>query len=157
MFSQPKVLTLCFLFFSACDDKEDFNVPGNSNPQNGNNDDNLNDIDCSTSWEQVNDVWIDPNLCVAWSSKSSEVNWEESVEYCNALSEGALENWSVPSLEDLEDMSLRNPPFTDLEGDLWTMDEDPNSGLIWTVNLNQPGMTILLGEDSTAYVRCISK
>jgi len=156
MFSQPKFCSLLILFICACGDKDGFNVPGGNN-QNNNDSDNPSDIECSTSWEQSNDVWIDPNLCVAWSSKSTAVTWSEAVEYCANLSEGSINSWTLPSLDDLEDMSLRNPPFTDLDGDLWSTDEDPNSGLVWTVNLSQPGMTILLGKDSTAYARCVSQ
>ena len=155
MYSQAKVVTLFILFLFSCGEKDEFNVPGN----NGSHDQNhsSNDIDCPISWEQSNGVWIDPNLCAAWSSKSDPLTWSEAASFCSSLTEGNIEYWSIPSLSDLEDMSIRNPPFEDKDGDLWSTEEDPNSGLIWTVNLAQPGMTILLESSSQAHVRCIAK
>ena len=87
--------------------------------------------------EALNDLFLDANKMALYSA------WER----------GLMSN---KALDDLEDMSLRLPPFEDKEGDLWSTDSDPNSGLIWTINLNQPGMSILLGPDSEAYVRCIA-
>jgi hypothetical protein len=156
VFSQSKIVTLVMLIFTACGDKEGFNVPGNNSNQNNTNPNPL-EQDCDDEWVLEDGVWVDPVLCIAWSSKSTTVNWQEASEYCGSNTEAGVTNWIVPSLEELEDMSLRLPPFDDLDGDLWSTDVDSNSGLVWTVNLAQPGMTILLEPGSSSFVRCVGQ
>jgi len=154
MSSQPKALTLLILFLVSCGDKDDFDVPSGNNQ---NNESDQQDHDCKTSWEQQNGLWIDPNLCAAWSSKSTLLNWEDALSYCLSLEEGSITNWQMPSFDDLQDMSLRNPPFEDLDGELWTTFEDTTSGTIKTINLSNAGSTWLIPKNNQAYVRCISK
>lgn len=167
-----KAFLLCFAtFFSLhCGDKDGFSVPTSTTEPS---DDSVSTgIDCQMSWTEENGLWIDPKLCVAWSSKSDWMTWfeavgsadipwanesfdESSTNYCADLQEGGLKNWRVPTLTELKDMSIRTPPFEDLADELWTSTMDQGSNLMWTINLEQPGMELLLAPDEMAAVRCV--
>lgn len=151
---QGYFLCLTTIFCATACKEEGFDVPQgtpDSNQNNGNIPTNCPDI-----WSNLGGVWLDPNLCVAWSSKSDKMTLEQSFDHCSGLSEGELAGWDVPSLEEINAMTTSYNPIDDTLGDLWTSTEDPMSGLYWTVNLDQPGMNVLLDPDDVAHVRCVT-
>ena len=155
---------LCNIVHFGCGDKDGFNVPSNSNTSN---DIDGNSDDCPSSWETIDGGWLDPKRCLAWSEVSNDLTWYEAIsttessndqsdtDYCAELNIDGYSNWRVPTVDELRDVSLRNHPFTNTSGDLWSSTKDPASSLVWTVNLDQPGMEVLLNPSDTALVRCV--
>jgi hypothetical protein len=144
--------SIVFLSFS-CKDKG-FDVPMGTPDSNTNQSSNANE--CPTMWSNLGGVWLDPNLCVAWSDKSDPMTLDDSEDFCAGLTEGELSGWRLPTLEELSSMSTAYNPMEDVLGDLWTSTEDTNSGLYWTINLDQPGMEVLLDPNDEANVRCLT-
>ena len=86
---------------------------------------------CPSSWEQDGELWIDPVKCMIWSPMFNDITWYEAVssqeaqnggcnqicdndpdiEYCKDLELQGITNWRVPSIERLEDIVMRTPPF----------------------------------------------
>jgi hypothetical protein len=126
-------------------------------------------VACDTSWSESNGVSVDPITCLGWSSRSTaQMTWHDAVsaaetsssdasetDYCADLSEGGRDDWRLPDVETLEDISRRSPPLEPLDGNLWSTSSDSVDELAWTVELSNPGLALLLGKDSEAYVRCI--
>ena len=158
----------------ACGEKP-IQVPGGTQNQNTNTE-NTEQVECAESWEQAEEgYWLDPTACVAWSPLSDTLNWfeavssseastggcdqicdlDEAVNYCADLSLGGL-SWRTPSIAELKDVTTRNPPFSNLDADLWSRDSDPLDELAWTANAEQPGMEISLDKTGLANVRCIA-
>ena len=130
-----------------------------------------------TEWTQVGEVWIDPLSCTAWGPKSNSMDWYEAVSPSEAIAGGCTSHcdddgeghcadvgsidglagpWALPSIETLEQLALRDAPFEDPGGDLWSRTSDTNMNqLAQTVDLNQPGMSVTLDKNSGAYVRCM--
>jgi hypothetical protein len=127
-------------------------------------------IACDTSWSEVNGIAVDPITCLGWSSQSgAEMTWHDAVsagettsedasatDYCADLSEGGRDDWQLPDVETLEDLSKRSPPLDPLDGHLWSASSDSVDDLAWTVELSNPGLALLLGKDDEVYVRCIA-
>ena len=167
---------ISILLFS-CQEKC-INVPGGTNSQTSEDDSSdPNSIDCPDQWSQNDDgMWYDPVACVAWSPLSPSQTWHESVSpteaseggcdqfcdleetlnYCASLELGGL-NWKTPTIDQLKDLTTRQPPFTDLDFDLWSKNSDPVDELAWTANIEQAGMEISLYKTSEAYVRCLAE
>ena len=135
--------------------------------------------DCSyTEWTQTGEVQVDPLSCIAWGPISETMDWYEAVSpteaiaggctshcdddgegYCEDMGEidGLAGAWALPSIADLEALALRDAPFEELSGDLWSRTSDENMNqLAWTADLSQPGMEIILDKGSGAKVRCIN-
>ena len=127
-------------------------------------------INCQSSWSEVDGVQIDPVTCLGWSARSAqEMTWHEaisadetahtdedpSLDYCAQLSEGGWDDWRLPDAATLESLSTRSPPFDELDGHLWSRDSDTVDTLAWTVELSNPGLSLLLEKTQPAYVRCI--
>jgi hypothetical protein len=144
------LLGISFLLLNACGEKDGFDVPMTTTT-----DTEESSEDCPSEWTEEDGFWLDPSLCVAWSERSSGVTWNDAKSYCSSLSAGDRNDWGLPTGAELNDLAIRNPPFSELEGDLWSSTID-STGLINTVNLEQPGMTILLDPDAVGFVRCIS-
>ena len=147
---------LCFIAvfsLTACKE-EGFDVPQGTPDSNQNN--GRVENNCPDTWSNLGGVWLDPNLCVAWSSKSNPMTLDEAMNYCANLTEGELNGWDVPNKAELSSMVNNYNPIDDTLGDLWTTTEDTTSGLYWTLNLEQPGMEVLLDPDGEAHVRCIT-
>ena len=143
---------LCFLgLLIGCLERK-INVPTGTQQPGTTPQDN-----CPDEWEErgENDTyWVDPIDCRAWSTLKSSVTWEEAQEHCENFSLANIA-WSIPSISVLEAMANRSTPFEQTDSDLWSNDIDSASGLIWTANLDQPGMSILLDRSSEAGVRCV--
>ena len=146
----------CSMLFLAisCKDKG-FDVPTGTPDSNPNQDSNT--LSCPQIWSNLAGVWLDPNLCVAWSDKSDLMTQEESEEYCAELTDGELSGWRLPTVDELSYLATNYNPIEDIFGDLWTSSEDPVSGLYWTINLDQPGMEVLLEPTDQANVRCMTQ
>ena len=117
---------------------------------------------------------MDPQ-CASWSPMSTAMNWfsavspgeatnggcdnycddEPNENYCEDLSLGGL-SWRLPTIAEIEDLAVRNPPFENPDGDLWSVTSDNMDQMAWTANIEQPGMSVLLQKDATANVRCIA-
>ena len=170
-----------FIFF-GCQEKA-INVPGGTNSQaqdNSTEDENTttnNEIECPERWEEdENGVWIDPVNCSAWSPLSPATNWHEvvsnneaeaggcdefcdaepDINYCAQLDIAGL-SWRTPSIDQLKDIVNRQPPFVEIDYDLWSRDSDPVDEMAWTANAYQPGMEVSIYKTSQAYVRCIAQ
>ena len=100
MYSQHKTITLFIVFIFACGENKGFDVPGTTNPNNSNNP--SNNSDCVDSWTEGQGHWEDPDICASWSEKSESFSLEEGIAYCEGLSAGNIENWSIPSFDDLD-------------------------------------------------------
>ena len=120
--------------------------------------------------------WIDPNACVAWSLASSPMTWHAAVSpsesnaggctencdqladdnYCTSLEVDDITHWRTPTIAELERLATSNPPFSDADADLWSIDSDAFDVMAWTANAAMPGMSVLLQKDSTIPVRCIA-
>ena len=111
-------------------------------------------FECPSEWVSEGNIWLDPGLCIAWSERSDTLNWDEAKEHCSGLSAGEFTGWRLPTSAELTDLSVRNHPLTLTEGDLWSSTLD-QIGLVETVNLEQPGMTILLDKSAEAYTYCV--
>jgi len=160
----------------SCQEKG-FNVPGGTNSQSTEDDSSSsNSVDCPERWEQSEEgIWYDPVACVAWSPLSPTVTWHETVsaeeardggcdqfcdldtdqDYCANLDLGGR-NWSTPTIDQLKDLTTRQPPFENVDYDLWSRDSDPVDELAWTANVEQAGMEISLYKTSEAHVRCVA-
>jgi hypothetical protein len=55
----------------------------------------------------------------------------------------------------LENLSTRGPPLEPLDGTLWRATPDTVDTLAWTVELSNPGLSLLLDKNAQAHVRCI--
>ena len=132
--------------------------------------DNNAAINCEMSWSEVNGIQVDPITCLGWSVRSAVVmTWHEAVsagetshtddsetDYCADLSEGGRDDWRLPDAATLENLSTRAPPLDELDGDLWSTTTDTAlDDLAWTVELSNPGLSLLLSKDSETYARCI--
>ena len=171
---QAALLVLCL---GACTGANAPYIPGQGRPHTG-QETGASAGDCAyAEWTQEGEVLVDPLTCKAWGPKTSSMDWYSAVSpteaiaggcsshcdddgegYCEDMGEidGLSGDWGLPSIEDLEELALRNAPFTDLSGDLWSLDSDSNMNqLAWTADLTQPGMEVTLGKDSGAYVRCM--
>ena len=171
-----KYLFPCIFALQACGEKS-LNVPGGSqNQSTTTTDTSTTQQDCAQEWTQASSgYWSDPIACVAWSSVSPELTWheavnpseasaggcdqtcdlEESINFCSELQEGDL-TWRTPTISELKDLTTRNPPFENIDADLWSRDSDPIDTLAWTANVAQAGMEISLDKQGLAYVRCIA-
>ena len=171
-----KKIYLFLLFSFGCQDKDGFNVPGGGNnsanePSNESN----NQRDCPEAWEQQGEVWLTPS-CAAWSPMVSGFTWHEAINLsqattggCNATCDEEPDfnycadlnldgySWRLPTITELENLAMDYPPFTDVEGDLWSISSDSMDQLAWTANVDQPGMSVLLDKSASANVRCIAK
>lgn len=146
---------LCFATFfalSACKE-EGFDVPMGTPDSNDNS---PNTSNCPGEWSNLGDIWLDPNLCGAWSAKSTAMTWLEAESFCADLTDTDISGWRLPTLDELSSMAMGHPPLDDTLGDLWTSSEDSATGLMWTANLEQPGMEILLDPSDLAHVRCFT-
>ena len=143
------LLGILLSLLNACGEKDSFSVPTTTT------DTDESSEDCVSQWTVCDGFWLDPDLCIAWSARSDSLNWDEANSYCTSLQTGDRDDWQLPTSEELNDLAIRNHPFSELEGDLWSSTTD-TTGLIETVNLEQAGMTILLDPSSSAFVRCIS-
>ena len=125
-------------------------------------------IACETSWSEVGGIQVDPISCLGWSSRSAEtMSWHDAVsaaetsadeserDYCAELSEGGRDDWRLPDVTTLEKLSTRSPPLEPLDGNLWSATSDTVDTLAWTVDLSNPGLSLLLGKEDEAHVRCI--
>lgn len=127
-------------------------------------------IDCQTSWSEVDGIQVDPVTCLGWSDRSPvEMTWHEAIsadetthtdedpdtDYCAQLTKGGRDDWRLPDAATLENLSTRSPPFDELDGHLWSRDTDTVESLAWTVELSNPGLSLLLEKTQTAYARCI--
>lgn len=170
----------------SCTDKDEISVPGGSSTiQQGNNENNDNSPNtCPDEWTLQNGTYIDPVNCLTWSPLEKEIDWYEAVNpeqateggctencdksdrnYCADLNFGNISSWRLPSIDELEDISMRSPPFEDpmneldtegLDADLWSYNSDAFDGLALTVNLAQAGFFIALEKDTLAAVRCVA-
>lgn len=167
---------ISILLFS-CEEKG-LNVPGGSNTQSSLEEgSSSNSFECPEQWAQdVEGAFYDPVACVAWSSISSELTWHETVnsaeasdggcdqfcdldevsDYCANLEQSGLQ-WRTPTIDQLKDLTTRQPPFEDTDYDLWSRTSDPVDELAWTANIEQAGMEISLYKTSKAHVRCIAE
>lgn len=131
-----------------------------------------------SGWQQVGDLFVDPETCLAWTLPSAPMTWHEAVspsdaddggcgstcdeaaspDHCADLApiEG-IDGWRLPALTTLSDLAVRGPPFDDLAGDLWSRTtHDAMDALAWTVDLAQPGQELGLDKSSSALVRCVA-
>lgn len=150
---------LCFATFftifsvqTACKE-EGFDVPMGTPDSNPNNEPVSR---CPEEWSEVGGVWLDPNLCGAWTGKAEVMTWYMAEEFCADFDGSDLNGWRLPTIDELGTMSTHSHPFEDLIGDLWSGSEDTTSGLMWTTNLEQPGMEVLLDPSDLANVRCFT-
>jgi hypothetical protein len=115
--------------------------------------------------------------CLAWSPPVADLDWYESVNpaqaqeggctencdknedvnHCADLNLGGIDSWKLPSIDQLEDLSLRTPPMDDLDIDIWSYNSDTFDGMALTVNLFQAGMFLALEKDTLAGARCITE
>ena len=163
---------ISILLFS-CQEKG-INVPGQSTEGDGSS---SNSIECPGEWSTDEDgIWYDPATCVAWSPLSPAITWHETVsaseardggcdqfcdqdteqDYCANLDLGRL-SWKTPSIDQLKDLTTRQPPFENTDYDLWSKSSDPVDELAWTANIEQSGMEISFYKTSEAYARCIAE
>lgn len=167
---------ISILLFS-CQEKG-INVPGGTNSQSPEDDhSSSNSMECPDGWTNNEEgIWYDPVACVAWSSLSPAVTWHEAVssseaqdggcdqfcdldtekDYCADLDLGMMD-WKTPTIDQLKDLTTRQPPFENVDFDLWSRSSDPVDELAWTANIEQAGMEISLYKTSEAYVRCIAE
>ena len=137
---------------SGCKE-EGFDVPMATPDSNPNNQPASR---CPEIWSDLGGVWLDPNLCGAWSDKAEAMTWYAAEDFCGSLEGTELNGWRLPTIDELGMMSTSNHPFEDLLGDLWTSSEDSATGLMWTTSLEQPGMEVLLEPTDRAHVRCFT-
>ena len=127
-------------------------------------------IECEVDWIDVNGIVVEPIVCLGWSPRSADpMTWHEAIsanetthsdddatDYCASLSFGGRDDWRLPDAGTLEYLSTHAPPLDEPDGDLWSSSTDTvATDLAWTIDLSNPGISILLGKDSDAYVRCI--
>lgn len=130
---------------------------------------------CPASWEQRGDIWIDPITCKAWSPMYTEKTWYESVSseeaedggcvqicdndpeinFCSDLELEGISNWRTPSIEELEDIVMRTPPFVEA-GYIWSATSDNMDEMAWTVDLSDAGMSIASMKSNPENLRCIA-
>lgn len=168
---------MIWILLQACQEKP-ITVPGGSNTQSSSGDTvGSNSIDCPEQWIQDDlGFWYDPVACVVWSPLSPELTWHEAVsaseasdggcdqfcdiepeyDYCADLDLANL-YWKTPSIDQLKDLTIRQPPFNDIDYDLWSRTSDPVDQLAWTANAEQAGMEISLYKTSGARVRCVAE
>jgi hypothetical protein len=172
-----RISILTLLFYTACTEKDDINVPGGSQNNSTNNNNNTVEVtfDCPSEWTEGNGYWVDPVTCTAWSSMTQELDWYQATNpsqaqdggcnehcdnndqnHCADMSLDGMDSWRLPSIDELEELSLRAPPIPDTEGDLWSFNSDSFDGMAWTANLGQEGMFFLLEKDTLAAVRCVT-
>ncbi|MGC6509072.1 MAG: DUF1566 domain-containing protein [Myxococcota bacterium] len=170
----------------SCTDKDEITVPGGSGSpvQENQNDNGSNAFNCSDGWTEQNGYFIDPVTCLAWSPLKRDLDWYESVNpnqaasggcseycddndinYCADLTFGSISTWRLPSIDELEELSMRSPPFENhtteqssegLDADLWSYNSDTFDDMAWTVNFAQAGMFFTLEKDTIAAVRCVT-
>ena len=161
----------------SCNGKDEISVPGGTStlPSGNNNNDNSGSFNCPSEWTAQDGYDIDPVTCLAWSPLEADIDWYEAVnpnqansggcsEYCDNndinhcadLELGGISSWRLPSIDELEDLSLRSPPLENLDADLWSFNSDTFDGMAWTVNLAQAGMFFTLEKDSLAAARCVA-
>ena len=74
-------------------------------------------------------LWKDPNSNLTWSSLKTYKNdgttygltWDETVSYCNNLSEGGSSNWRLPNIDELRTL-IQNCPATETGGECGVTD-----------------------------------
>ena len=137
---------------SGCKEKG-FDVPMSTPDSNPNNQPISR---CPEIWSDLGGVWLDPDLCGAWSDKAETMTWYAAQDFCASLEGTELSGWRLPTIDELGSMSRGYNPFEDLIGDLWSSSEDSGTGLVWTTNLEQPGMEVLLEPTDRANVRCFT-
>ena len=131
--------------------------------------------DCPSSWEQNGEVWIDPVACKVWSPMYEDITWfeaisseeattggcdqicdnDESINTCSDLELEGITNWRVPTIEELEDIVMRTPPFA-TEGYLWSNTSDTMDDMAWSVDLSSAGMSVAAFKSNPQGVRCIA-
>ena len=137
---------------SGCKE-EGFDVPMGTPESNSNN---QPESRCPEIWSELGGVWLDPDLCGAWSDKAEAMTWYAAEEFCASLEGTELSGWRLPTLDELSSMSGSNHPFEDLLGALWTSSEDSATGLVWTTSLEESGMKVGLEPTDRANVRCFT-
>ena len=133
--------------------EEGFDVPMATPDSNPNN---APASRCPEEWSEVRGIWLDPDLCGAWTDKSETMTWMMAEDFCASFESPELTGWRLPTIDELGEMSRGDHPFEDISGDLWTSSADSGSGLVWTANLEQPGMEVLLDPSDRASVRCFT-
>ena len=158
---------LLMMAFGAGCGGEDLNLPHSDDGTSGT---------CEDYWHDLDGGLVSPDSCMIWSEKSDKkMDWHAAVSPaeaddgdCGTDCDNSNENhcveldpvdgfgqWFLPTLAQLEDLSVTSPPFDDLDGDLWSRDSDENhTQLAWTAQLDQPGMTVTMGKTSALWVRC---
>jgi len=171
---------ICFGLFllTSCGGKEGFGVPGEGDnpPAEPGSEQNTDLIDCPASWTEMDNHWLDPDACVAWSSASSPMTWHAAVSpeesqaggcsencdqlqsdnYCAGLEIDGITHWRTPTITELENMTTSNPPFSNSDPDLWSLNSDAFDVMAWTASVAMPGMSVLLQKDSAIPVRCVA-
>jgi hypothetical protein len=138
------------------------------------------DSDCGDSWTFDGEgVAVQPGSCLAWSDESdASMDWytavslEEAVEgdcrddcpeegdgYCASIAGlGGRDHWRMPSKTELFSAAQADPPWTELDQWLWTLDTDANvPENAWAVNLSDGGATWGKPKEGVDQpVRCVS-
>jgi len=118
---------------------------------NDDNDDNNDDNDT--------EGWIDPSTNLMWQKEPApnEMDWEDAITYCNALSLGNATDWRLPSISELRSL-VRGCPGTQSAGTCGVKDnclsvadcrdgtcngcdenQGPNNGIYWPDDIEGTG------------------
>ncbi|HEO98082.1 MAG TPA: DUF1566 domain-containing protein [Epsilonproteobacteria bacterium] len=90
-------------------------------------------------------------------------NWQEAIEYCEALSLGGYSDWRLPNLNELKsivDRSKYDPAIKEgfvntSSGNYWSSTTgEYDRGYAWIVNFRN-GRVNDNGKGSSSYVRCV--
>jgi hypothetical protein len=159
---------MMLIFFLSCGDK-------NADTSTSTDDTQSSVDSCPSSWEQDGELWIDPVKCIIWSPMFNDITWYEAVSseeavsggcnqicdndpeinYCGDLELQGITNWRVPSIEELEDIVMRTPPFV-TEGYIWSNSSDTMDEMAWSVDLSDAGMSIAAMKSNSQNLRCIA-
>ena len=107
MYSQAKVLTLFILFIFACGEKDEFNVPGNTDPNGENNSNTFEEFECSPLEKEVYSILKKANDAIHTRIEVAREVMVEKIKNANLCSqeadEGVVENLEEKKIQcDLE-------------------------------------------------------
>ncbi len=170
-----KALPFLLLWIFACGGETNNSFPSSASDAPNDADDGNSGVSCGEVWTtNSDDVSVQPNNCLQWSTRSSDkMNWYAAASPedgaagncgtdCPQAGDGHCENfgptWRLPSVDEIKSAAQTQPDINNVDGWLWSRDTSSSQPeLALTADLSRGGTGFEKDKTSSeAWVRCVS-